>query len=451
MAANLTSGQATTEITNDLAGFATNTYAASQMVGLATPAYVLGQDAAYVALASIGTPNGPIALDVNGKVSPSLIGAPSTQLWPAPLFSPPSYPPTNVPAAPNSTQQVFTMPVNYPGFSYRLLVSGMLEGSTNKDTPQCAPQVTVNLGSPTGPLVAQGAGIGELYQWGIAPLGTVSNVQLGNGSEWAQYYSSTGFGTFCTQVAQVANWNFPSGNGWGFATCRCRCLDPVFARTTGPFQQVSITLGSDGGGQWGATNDIYVRMDDTGTYYVRCAVHDNHADLYYSLGGGTSGEVQIGGDQSGPGYHNATGTTYTLSAGNFGTGQLRQFTLTQTIGGTTTTQATWNDTNNATAVGSSYQGWGFGAGVGEAFSFPTFGEYGPSSTTQVQVFDPANPAQGTSTGQVLLVPQSMNLQSTLTTATTLYITLTCPNFSGDSTVNILPFYPALQAVPIPWS
>ena len=446
LAGNMSQGAVTTRINSNFSAYATNTFAATALAGLASQSYVQTQDAAYVPLTSIGQPNGPVPLDTLGKVSAGLISAPSTQQFPTPLYSPSGYPTTNTTT--DSPLQLFTIAQPYPGYNYRLLVTGLMDSQVPlTDSPTCFPEVLIYEGSPTGPIIAFGYGIGQSYTWGQASLGVQNSTQLGNGTEWAQYYSTTTQGFWATTTANIATW---VGAGLGNATCRCRNLDPVFGATTSDYQQISMTIGSTLIINDAADNDIYARMDDTGTYYVRCKIGADNASLWYSLGG-TSVEVQIGSTVT-SGITQAAGNVYTLLVGNIATNNPRQFLLYQQAGSVQTLVATWNDTSNASALGGSYRGWGFGASVGAyAFFFFPF-EATPSSITSVTIVDPANPATGVNSSPVLILPTALAGQTTQTGPTTLYVWMQSSDQSGPvEEVTITSLLPGVAITPIPWA
>jgi hypothetical protein len=448
LAANMTQSAVTSRITSNLSGFATQSFAASSMASLVTQAQVRAADAAYAAITNIGQPNGPIALSGLGQISPGLITATSTQQWPTPLYSPTAY--QNVNVVTDSPLQLFTMAQPYPGYPYVLECTGIMDAQVPlTDSPTVLPQILIRQGSATGPIIAFGYGVGESYSWGQAPLGVQSTAQLGSGSEWAQYYNQTGFGTWCTATAGIAGWNQTGGDA--LATCRCRCLDPVFGTTTTSYQQISTTVGSpaNNNGNSNAFTDIFARMDDTGTYYVHCGVGANQAYLTYSLGGtevaiGTPITSGLGGQQ--------TGDVFTLNAGNFATKNLRQFQLFLTRGATTTLLATWNDTNNASALGTAYQGWGFGGTTNFSTTFFFTTQWFPAPVTAVTIVDPANPAGGINSGTVVILPAPLAGQTANTGPVTLFVMLQSSDTSGAvKEVQVSPFLPGLSVVPIPWS
>lgn len=445
LATNMSQGAVTTRINTDLASYATQSFANTAMSGLATPAYVQIQDALHVPLSSIGLPNGPVPLDILGKVSPGLITAGTTQQYPIPFYSPTAYQSSNTTT--DSPLQLFTVAQPYPGYNYRLWVTGVMDGQVPiTDSPTCYPEVLIYQGSTSGPIIAFGYGVGESYTWGQAPLGTVNTTALGNGSEWAQYYTVTTKGTWATPVAGVASW---VTGAVGSATCRCRNLDPVFGTTTTDYQAVSMTIGSTLINNAAADNDIYVREDDTGTYYVRCKITTTKASLYYSLGGGT--EVQIGSTVT-SGITQAAGNVYTLYAGNTANSNPRQFQLYKTIAGTSTLVATWTDTNNASAMGSNYRGWGFGASVGTFVSFFLEVEATPSSISAVSIVDPNNPATAVNSSPIVILPTSLAGQTTQTGPTTLYIWMQSSDQSGATKeVTVTNVLPGLSITPIPWA
>lgn len=447
LAANMSQSAVTSRITANLSGYATQSFANSSMTSLVTPAQVRAADANFVPTTAVGQPLGPVALSSLGQISPSLISATSTQQWPTPLYTPTAY--QNVSVVTDSPLQLFTQAQPYPGYPYVLQITGIMDAQVPlTDNPTVFPQILVREGSPTGTILAFGYGIGESYTWGNPPLGVQSTLQLGVGTEWAQYYGGTpGFGTYCTENAGIAGWRQTGGDT--YAICRCRCLDPVFSTTTTSYQQVSTTIGSpaNDNGNSNAATDIYVRMDDTGTYYVRCAIGASTAWLNYSLGGT---EVAIGSPATGLGQQ--VGDVFTLNAGNFTTKTLRQFQLFRTRAGTTTLMGTWNDTNNASALGNAYQGWGFGGTTNFSTTFFFSTQWFPAPVTGVSLVDPANPAGGINSGEVVILPTSLAGQTTKTGPTTLYVMLQSSDLSGAiKEVQVSPSQPGLAVVPIPWA
>jgi hypothetical protein len=216
---------------------------------------------------------------------------------------------------------------------------------------------------------------------------------------------------------------------------------------------VSVTLGSyltDPDNGFGASNgstDIYVRMDVTGTFYVRCVLGRTRASLFYCLGNGV--EVQIGTTAT-SGITQATGNVYTLVAGDYPSLTARKFQLYQTTSGTTTLVATWTDTTSA--LGAAYQGWGFGATLGGIFSSGYgFVNFVPASISAVVVTDPANVAAGVNSGEIVILPTALAGQTTQTAATTLYVMLQSSN-QADVTkrVTASALQPGLAVVPLPW-
>lgn len=444
LAANMSQGTATARIAADLAAFATSGFAATAMTGLATQAFVNTSITSYVPINTVGQPNGPVPLDATGKVPPGTINIPSTQQWPTPLYSPVGYQTTPVTAG--APLQLFSAAVPYPGYNYRLMVTGMMDGYVPlTDAPTCFPEVLVRQGSTTGTIIAFGYGLGQSYTWGQAPLGGVNTVALGNTTEWAQYYTAGANGFWATPVSGIASWVGADGD----ATCRCRNLDAVFGKTTTPYQQISITITNPlidhDATPLNASNDIYARMDVTGSYYVRCVISSGTASLWYSLNG--ANEIQIGSTVTAS-VNQAIGNVYTLYAGDVGTSNPRQFQLYKTRGTTRTLLATWTDTANATALGSAYQGWGFGAHTASQF----FDTVGPSGVSSVTVQDSANPSGGVSAGTIPILPTALVGQTTQTASTTLYVMAQSSDQSDASkAVTITPVLPGLAIIPIPWA
>ena len=108
--------------------------------------------------------NGPIALDVSGKVDTSLITKASTQTLPRRPWSPSSYPVlSNVTAETN----ILSIPITSPYANYRVFVTGTINAKVSADGQY--PIVRVRAGganATAGQVVATGYGLGESHGGG---------------------------------------------------------------------------------------------------------------------------------------------------------------------------------------------------------------------------------------------------------------------------------------------
>lgn len=451
--AALSAAQITDRINSqaNLGQFATQAYATQAMMGLATPAGAAADEALYIPNSLVGAPNGPLVLDaVSGRISSTVISAPNQQRWPTPFFTPTTYgslATSSVSAVAES--QLFTVAVPDPGYSYKLFASGLVDTMVSQDNGDI-PQVLVRQGSTTGPIVAFGYGLGQYYRWGVDGFTTASSTSIGGG-DWAQYYGA-GYelskqGSWNNATAGTVSW---TGNTTPDpSTCRAISKDPVYGQTQGDYQIVSIATGSKvidsvgfGSLDQNPSNDIFARVDSTGSYYIRCKIGPGNARLYYSNGGG--GEIQIGG------AFNCTqraGTLWQLYAGVGG--NIRQFKLVSVYNGTTTTVGTWTDSTASSSYGGPYRGWGFGANTETLrILFIPASLYYPSSVIGVAITDPALLASSNPNNysEATVIPAPLSNQSVLTGATTLYVML---KSSGTSSVTATNLNPQLWVMPIP--
>lgn len=195
-----------TSMTN--AAFASNvlkSYVDAQDALNATAAYVDAGDATRLHLSQIGATNGVVGLLSTGKVEASRLNVASLQRWPKPFISPSAYQSSAVTTAATEAQ-LFTVSVADPGFVYKLLVSGVVDGVSSADGQY--PMVRVRQGSSTGQLVGRGRGLAEWYL-GNAVLTTYTTagahtytvpggytnfdiVALGGGGAGNTFFSSVG-------------------------------------------------------------------------------------------------------------------------------------------------------------------------------------------------------------------------------------------------------------------
>lgn len=202
LAGNMQSSDVTAQINGLLTGYATTSQATTAMTGLATPSWIQSQAASYATTASAGTPNGPVPLTAPGGLVPvGQINAASTQTWPLPFWSPPSYNTAPVNAT-TDAELLYTMSVPDPGWPYVLLCTGMVDTQAALDDGTFA-QVLVREGGPTGQIIAAGYGVGESYT-GPVP-GTVNSQAFINST-----FACTG--NWVTVSGMLAN------NGAGFTS-----------------------------------------------------------------------------------------------------------------------------------------------------------------------------------------------------------------------------------------
>ena len=453
IATNLSQGTVDSLVASSLSPYASIAYANTAMSVLATPAYVITNDTNYIPLSTIGQPSGPIALDAGGKVPVGLITTANTQRWPAPFWTPATYASGPVTTTAGAATQLFTSSQPYPGFTYKLMVTGMVDASVALDNGEY-PQVLVRQGSTTGPIVASGYGIAESYLWGAFSFSAATESSTINSAVWAQYGGSSPIYADSNNQAEVAA---------DAATVRVRNLDSVFGTTIGDNQIITMTLGSTASGFHGATNDIYGRMDSTGNSYVRCQLDGTNASLFCRVSSGS--EVAIGSPVS---CSTSVGDVYALYCGT--NTSSRQFLLYKNG----SLFATWNDANSSSVIGAAYRGWGFGMTGGiysytyyqwEPYYYQINGQWtigynnvastayagtSPYSVASLSIVDPANPITqggGNNYGMATIIPTPLSSQSALTGATTLYVMLS--SSGSSSTITSSTLRQSLWIMPVP--
>ena len=126
--ADLTIAEIDNVINTGLAGYATIGYVDTRDALNATKAYVDAGDALRLHAAQKTIANGVCPLDATGRVPPIRIDAPLTQKWVRGPWTPPAYHAAPVSVATAETT-LYTCPVTDPGYPYKLVVFGMLDGT----------------------------------------------------------------------------------------------------------------------------------------------------------------------------------------------------------------------------------------------------------------------------------------------------------------------------------
>lgn len=153
---NLSSDAVTTLINNGLAPYVLKSYVDAQDALLATPSFVDAGDATRLHNNQINANSGVAGLDAIGKVSPGRITLTSSQRFPKPYTSPAAYHTTEKVAGPGASTRLFTMTMADPGYSYKVLVFGSMEGYVDDYAGQ--PWVYVRRTNTNGAILGAGAG-----------------------------------------------------------------------------------------------------------------------------------------------------------------------------------------------------------------------------------------------------------------------------------------------------
>lgn len=394
----------TSMITTGLAPYVTQTYVNQQAALNATKAYIDAADAQLLQFTSINVPDGAAGLDITGRIPAEIASLQSTQRFPDPLFSPSAYN-TTLTSATTTEVQLYPISVAYPGYAYKLFITGTVDVATSTDGT--ASVIHVHQGSTTGPLVAAGMGMGENYVGGI-----ITQFLYNTTTESGAF--SFNAPSYATQVDVIAlsgggggGGNFTTGTAGGATTVNSGEGGNTLTAAGGAGGAEGIT--SETGAEGGLPSPITLTYDGVPYEGAQTAV------AYQQVGTG----VGCGG---GGGYLD----------GFYGKGG---------SGGQWKT-ATWTISPGELIYGTI--GAGGAAATGDLSGTPAAGAAG---TVWINVAG----ASRIPHGPVTVLSTPFNGQAALTTATTLYVSLIS---SGSATVyangtQSSPAPPSLCVTPIP--
>jgi hypothetical protein len=406
-AANLAQSVVDGLLTTGFAPYVTQAYVNTQAAANATKAYVDSGDASRLHISQVGVNSGAVGLTVAGKVDVSRVPLTSTQRYPKPFISPAAYN-TGVVTAAGTEVQLYPITVADPMFNgvagvpYKVLVHGLVEASTNTDGEYAI--VRVRQGSTTGPVVAIGAGLGELYTAGIPTQYTGAGTYVYQIPTWAQTVDAIPLGA--------------GGGGHG-----------------------SFFISSYGGsaGSW-ATQTYSRGSSTTGTIFGPAL-----STLNITVGaGGLAGAAGGGnGGNGGPSQVSAPGLTTITAAGGTGGGG---YIASGSSGAGVVTQSydgqlyPGGAAQNTGSTGGNAPGGGGSSGTAGLSAAGGAGADGA-----VWLF--AKPGISTPGGPVTIMPTAFNAQTAITGATTLYVMIV--RSGTTSTQSATAFNPGLHVIPIP--
>ena len=412
-AQNLSQASVDSLVSSGLSSYCLKSYVDNKDALNATLSYIQSGDSARLAKARVNANSGVPGLDSTGKIPIERIDVSSTQRWPKGFWSPSSYLASPLYVAGETA--LFSCPVSDPGFVYKIIATGLLNVGLNisnsiQDIFGEYPLIYVRQGSQAGPIIAQGYGCSEHYQWGMDLFERSSNADLG--PQWAQVYSGPGAGSMVTDGHQAV-WN---DSGTKDRSCRARRINPLDMTTIGDTQYVSWWVGdNDIGGNTGlddpASNSLLGRMSSDGSTYIRLRINFHQASLWYAVGGN---DIQFPGTYD---VSQGTGDAFTLVCGY--NNNPRQFAILKNGG----VVGTWTDGNGVSALGANYRGWGIGMEATQATAILPIGQHTPADMSMVWIQDPLNPsmADNNNQGPVNIIPTPLSAQSPITGATTLYV------------------------------
>lgn len=440
VASLLPSGLSTTavndRINTNLAGKVLRSYVDTQDLLNATQAYVDVGDATRLKLTDKDVVNGVLSLGPSGRAAPSRFDVASTQRWNAGLWTPSAYNASALSAvAAEST--VYPMSVTDPGFTYKIVVFGIVDASTGADSGY--PIVTVRDGSTAGTVIAEGRGAADSYLYSTGMSGgddfeRTDASYIGN-TLWAPQYSqgNTSRGYDSIPNGHEVQWNDTGGQS---AYVLHRRINAADALTQTDDQLVTLTQGSIV-----SETTLNFDPDDASTMLICRMSTDFNNMVYVGLTSVTGGHQAIWGYRKN-GTFSAPGVQSGISQAANDGWALNAVGRVYTLYKNGTQVSQWNDSSNVTNVGSSFRGWGFGhQAASRAFSS---GQTTPSSVADIRIQD--NPTL-TATAPCNVLPINYASQSPRTGASTLFVRVN--RSASPATVGVSTFFPKLVAFAVP--
>lgn len=416
-------------IATRLSSYATKSYVDSRDSLLATRAYIDAQDNLRLKLVDKNVANGVAGLDAAARVNQNLIDAPLTQSFLRGPWSPAAYQGASIDSIGTTEATIHTCGVTDPGYSYKLVVFGSYEVTT--DTAGDFPTVIVRQGSNTGPIVAQGHGSSEeFYGLGIDDFERVNSTNMG--PDWSITYAANdaSTGIVATPDGHNASWTGTSGTGITYG--RVRRINASDGVPSSDYLHVQFIINSINAAHIGGGIDMIGRWlpgsTDVDKYVTFRFVNGVIQCIYGTSSGATP--TQLG-----------SNTACTLTAGSiydcyWGVGVTdRRFQVYKDG----SLQFNVLDSSNATPMGSGNRRWGFGI-LNDT-------NVAPATLSSIRMFDPTTPAP-TPLTQAVITPVDIGSLSPLTGATTLYVQLVGAAATGKVTATT--FMPDLyvQAIPV---
>lgn len=443
MSENLTSTEIDNTITNALSSYTTSSYVDTRDSLNATQSYIQAQDNLRVKLAQKDVNNGVPSLGSTGRVNASRIQNNSTQRWPRGFWSPSSYFASPVILSTSTETQVYTTSVTDPGFPFKLMVFGAVDGLTAADG--LYPVVRVRVGSGvSGPIVAQGRGIGDSYNyWGIDSFNRTTSGNAGGSSYFNEFIRRGSAGNVQCDGNNLVYQQSGTGQRDIFLQ-----RSGVLATTVDDWQEISVVVSysceqTDAGVEdRQAFNRIYGRVSpDRSSYICFESRGDNllgpSSSIRLYICNGTESQIT-----DVPGNEWQSGHTITA---RWGTSSGKRFYQYLDNGASI---INYSDSGNVAAMGSNNRGWGLGFGAGQNLSFGVpVSQSNPAELAQVTINDLQPGTDASSYGPIDLQPINIHSQSVLTGAQTLTVTMNRSSTVGP--VGLYPLRPDLYVVAIP--
>ena len=368
------------------------------------------------------TAGGVPTLDAAGRVSRGQINHDNTQRFPHGPWSPTDFgSPVSVHPedASHGIEEVdeaviYTTDITDPGTPYRLAVFCTTLGLSGQDGA-VAPLVRVRVGSKTGPVIAQGVGSYEGYDYlGIDHFNRVGG-NLGSG--WQESWTGPGTGHAVTDGSNCVYTK--DGVSKGRIGLFIRTGND--ATTPTDIQEITWLTASacepgndpNNPASADAQNLVLGRCSSDAKTFCGFVVGAGAAGLYYSANGTASNYLATV-----SGLPNAAGVKW---AARFGTAtNTRQFQLLCND----TVVLDYTDAAAATQIGSNYRHWGFGYESGQVQfgGFPT-GQTAPAALNWITINDRLPSDRQISYSPVDVMPKALGSQDVLTGPQTLYVTV----------------------------
>ena len=295
-------------IAQGFAPYADKTYADTKAALNATASYIDTGDNTRLHRANINQPNGIAGLGAaSAKVDRARLGLASTQRWPLGYSSPASYNASTV-AAGLTEQTIYTWTVDDPGYDYKLLVSGIVDGMTDRDT--YFPIILIRVGSNTGPIIAMGYGCTERYSAATVSQFTTPGAFVYTIPVWANTIDILLLGGGGGGASGAGN-PFIWGNGGGAASWQTVTVTVGSLALPIGVTQINGVVGGSGGGAPGG-----VFSNNGGTGGTTSVTYHTSTLASYGAGGG-SGNL---GTQAGANAGSVSVGGYTYFNGGYGNG-----------------------------------------------------------------------------------------------------------------------------------
>lgn len=435
MTANMTETQINTAITDALASYTNKSYVDTRDALNATQAYIQQQDSLRLKLAQKNINGGVAGLLANGKIDPARATNSAPQRWPRAFWSPAAYHASPVTLSTSTETAVYTCGVTNPGYNYKLLVFGTVDGLSAIDGVQ--PIVSVRTGGVSGPVIARGRGISDSYNYWAADGFDRTTVEGLGGS---QYWDETWIGNVEGKVyvdGSQARWETA---GAGFSKHGIFRKSGTAVETWDDWQTIQFRISREPqsvtiSGQPGRLY-AYGRMNAAKTQYV----YFNLMRTELSYGYATSGtEIEV------------ASLTLSMSVGDvfttrFGTASGKRFFQFQK--NSDTPMVNLNDSSNLTVMGPNNRGWGWGIKPGASeFGGVFYDQQEPPAIDWITINDLAPGVDGSSYGPINLRPVDPSTQATLSGNQTLTITVNRSSTSGA--VSLTTFKPTLYVMAVP--